>query len=780
MPTIRSSGVFVQEYDFSQRAQQLGLARVLCVGGATKGPLNEPTLITSEAQLIRKFGPPVNNDYGLHAALRFLSKGNNLLYLRVADDDATVGAAAADVPVPGLAGGTAATAASGTITVVAQPADGEVVTIEDGTDPAVAPTATITFDGGNNPSDTETITIDDGIVGAAIVFEFDNNAAITGDVSVAIGGSAAATLAALKTAIEGTALAVTVTDTTGGGDPQLTLTHTTAGTTYNGEAVTEAGANITTTNFANGTASNSEVTFEFDDDGAVTAGNTSVLIGASTSATASSLAAAIAASSLAVTVTTNLQGASPILTLNNNATGTAGNQSIVTDANPDVTVTGMSGGAAAVAPTAKANVCTFRAKTPGSHGNSIQVTVQNTTQTGGTGKDILVYAVKDATVSQAVQLVERYVDVSLAAADTTKYIETIIEEGIDTGYPASNYIEVDVAHDGATMTNGTYTLGAGGGEVGRDGITGLADADYVGTVSGTTSTGLQAAANPEKHEFNFVMVPGVSTKTVIGAMIDLCEARGDAVALIDPPLGLSKAGVLDWHNGLDETTPEAPIAPIASSYAAVNWPWVYDHDAYLKTQLWLPPSGFVAGVMSYSYGAAAPHYAAAGHKRGRINGIKLEYSATQDDRAELSGQGNRVNPIIEYAVGDAPGFFMYGNRTCLRTESMLADLNIRNGLIYAEVLCAHATRVLVFDPNDPATWMEFATICNRILNAIKSDRGFKDLKVICDESTNPPDQVRDRRMEAKLLVSPVRAAETIVLNFGVFESGAEFDESLIP
>jgi hypothetical protein len=118
-------------------------------------------------------------------------------------------------------------------------------------------TGTITFDGGANPSDTEQIAIDDGVT--SLVFEFDNNAAITGDVTVTIGGSAAATLAALKTAIEGTALDVTVEDTTGSGDPQLTLTVNTPSDASN-NTITTTGANITVTGLAGGSDIN-DITF---------------------------------------------------------------------------------------------------------------------------------------------------------------------------------------------------------------------------------------------------------------------------------------------------------------------------------------------------------------------------------------------------------------------------------------------------------------------------------------------------------------------------------------
>jgi hypothetical protein len=121
---------------------------------------------------------------------------------------------------------------------------------------------TITFDGGNNPTDTEQIFIDDGIT--ALTFEFDVPDGITGDVAVTIGGSAAATLANLKAAIEGTALDVTVTDTTGSGDPQLTITVNSPGRDNSNNNITNTGVNITTTGLAGGSDPNETVTIRVD------------------------------------------------------------------------------------------------------------------------------------------------------------------------------------------------------------------------------------------------------------------------------------------------------------------------------------------------------------------------------------------------------------------------------------------------------------------------------------------------------------------------------------
>lgn len=88
MPFV-SPGVYVRELDYSDYVPALSSTILGMLGGATKGPVNSPTIITNENDLIRTFGKPVTNDYGLLSAIRFLRQGRQLLYERVANGAAT-------------------------------------------------------------------------------------------------------------------------------------------------------------------------------------------------------------------------------------------------------------------------------------------------------------------------------------------------------------------------------------------------------------------------------------------------------------------------------------------------------------------------------------------------------------------------------------------------------------------------------------------------------------------------------------------------------------------
>ncbi|KKK86507.1 hypothetical protein LCGC14_2762550, partial [marine sediment metagenome] len=270
---------------------------------------------------------------------------------------------------------------------------------------------------------------------------------------------------------------------------------------------------------------------------------------------------------------------------------------------PDIGTTGMSGGVDQI-PGATEDLMDVVAATPGTWANGVKVLISETNALGAPAAafDVAVDAVVDQ--SGAREVVERFVNVVLDST-SDRYIEKVIEEGIRGEVEKSEYITVDVNADG-DPTNGTYELGALGADEGRDGITGIQTTDYIGSVSGVSATGLKAVENAEKVEFNVLAVPGVVHKDVIDALHATAEKRADCIALPDPPFGLTKAEVIEWHNGVLFTLPNAPTAVLDTSYAALTWSWSRVYDTYNKQNIWLPPSGFVAARFAYTDRVAAP------------------------------------------------------------------------------------------------------------------------------------------------------------------------------
>ena len=84
MPIQLSPGVQVIEKDFTQIVPSVSTTRGAVVGNFKWGPVLQPTLVTSESELINTFRTPDDNNFeSFYSATNFLAYSNNLLVTRV-------------------------------------------------------------------------------------------------------------------------------------------------------------------------------------------------------------------------------------------------------------------------------------------------------------------------------------------------------------------------------------------------------------------------------------------------------------------------------------------------------------------------------------------------------------------------------------------------------------------------------------------------------------------------------------------------------------------------
>lgn len=883
-----SPGIFTNDLIFTDYQVATVGTRPVIVGGASRGELSIPTEVVSIPDLIAKFGRPLADDYGLLAAVEFLSRGDQLVYLRVADSSV----ATASATVQGAIGAAAGIAAQGSILFAGgQPDNGDTITIPD---QAVHATGSVELTA--QPNDGSSVVLNDG-VNPAVTFEFDSNSSVVQSATlrqVVIGASKEATAANLFTAINGApTLAITATSLVGA---KVNLRNDAAGTAGN-VAITETdpGLAITPTGMSGGAANsnvkvyefdaavaatgtidftgqpvdgdtlqlndgvNPAVTFEFDSDASVVESATlrQVVIGGSTAATVTNLINAInSAPTLGITAA---PGVGDQVLVTNDVPGAAGNQAIV-DATTNVTVTGLAGGANAgtvgggnIAVTiggtaaitaqnladaiqgqfllgntqisafrdtasatplvrvsstpaagADANLTItgtgspatlsgftggtnanpgtpgdsvrFFARDPGAYGNTVRVEVvypSSVFDAPADHYDIVVSGEVDD--EGVVQVLARYNNLGNEAGDGVRFVENALVDGIEGEFNPSDLLRADALAAHAPYA-GTYQLGAAGTNVsafvvGDNGTGALTAADYIGTTSGALSTGLKALRDSEQVRFNIVLVPGVSHRDVIAEVFSLVDFRKDAFALIDPPFGLLRDEVIDWHNGSNIAVPNAPVAPLQQSYAALAWPWYKQFSAYLETSLYFPPSVAVLQTFTAVDKAVGPFRASAGFVFGKFPGEELEFNPRQEDRDALLGGSNRINPLADF---QSVGLIFYGNRTLLRVAGPLDSIHVVRMLIFVKRLVVDAIQTLQFAPNDPQTWRDFVQRVEPILRSVQAARGLEAFSIKCDAETNPPELRAQKTMRGIIFLQHVDAAEIIELDFALTSTGGSF------
>ena len=737
-----SPGVYTREFDFSDYTAQASLTNPCFVGAATKGPVGLPTRITSEGQFVSTFGRPVATvgvplaENGPYAVIQYLKTGGTALYLRVANAACTAAAAS----LPGYTGGSNGTAPSGTV--------------------ALGTTA-----GGTQPTNHDTVSL----LFASTTYNFEflssgSSVSGVGSVGTLTGGT-------LYTS--GTYTNVALTVVSGSAGTGATANITVAGGAVTSVTIVAPGANYSTTSVLSCLAAGIGGTgtgFQFT---VASVANTGVLIGGNAASTLANLSAVLAQNVANVTVANTTAALAPTLTVTSTLVGSI---TFTLSRTGTAAVVANTAGSAASLGTATATGLTVNAAynytgvaytNPGSWANGMQIAVTSPSASINALPNTVDIAVFVPDTAGNLQLVEQYNRLSLDSTQQN-YIVTALTTGVPGVYSASSYINVTITTAPTSLLSGTYTLSGG-----ADAISSLTDADYIGTVSGQTSTGLQALTNQEQVIFNVLSIPGKGTAgqtvAVINAALALAAARGDFLFLVDPPFGLSVAGVVNWHNGTSGLS-NAPTLPIDSNYAALYWPWKQVTDAYSGTSIWLPPSTAVLPAMALSDKAAGPWFPVAGVTRGKVQANKIEYSPTQNDRDLLIGQNttNRVNPLVNFAQS---GLTIWGNKTLQRKTTALGSIHIRRMMLYVEAVIAAAARSIVFNPNDQVTWVELSALCNSTLKAVKAQRGMTDFHVICDSTTNTPDLVAQNTCRVRVLIKPTPAAEIILLDYNVVAQG---------
>jgi len=283
------------------------------------------------------------------------------------------------------------------------------------------------------------------------------------------------------------------------------------------------------------------------------------------------------------------------------------------------------------------------------------------------------------------------------------------------------------------------------------------------------SSGIFAFQNPEVFDVNLLVIPGNSSGAVIGQGLQLCEGRGDMLYIVDPPFGLRPQQAVDWHNGMLLSDLSAAIN---SSYGALYWPWIKIFNQFDGSEIFVPPSGFVAGVFSRTAREREQWFAPAGLQRGHlITALDVEYSATQGERDLLYGSGNAVNPIVKFPQD---GITVFGQRTLQRRATALDRVNVRMLLIFLKKNLVRLLRFFLFEPIDRLLFAEVRSAITPFLEDVMARRGLQAFKVICDETNNTPERIDRNELHVAVLIKPTRAAEFIVLNLVILRSDASF------
>ena len=299
----------------------------------------------------------------------------------------------------------------------------------------------------------------------------------------------------------------------------------------------------------------------------------------------------------------------------------------------------------------------------------------------------------------------------------------------------------------------------------------------------TYSRAIDTIADPEALVTDIVSIPGLTNESLTTKLIETCEARADALAIIDLPnvyIPESEAyysSKTSRYAGTATTAAQTLQARgLNSSYGATYYPWVQIRDSISDQILFVPPSVVALGAMSYGQRTQELWFAPAGFTRGGLSegrggvpviGVSDRLSSTDRDTLYEAN----INPIAQFP---AEGIVIFGQKTLQVTRSALDRINVRRLMIYLKREISRIAATLLFDQNVEVTWSRFLGQVNPFLSSVKSRLGLTDFRVILDSTTTTPDLVDRNILYAKVFLKPARAIEFIAIDFTITDSGASF------
>jgi phage tail sheath protein FI len=313
----------------------------------------------------------------------------------------------------------------------------------------------------------------------------------------------------------------------------------------------------------------------------------------------------------------------------------------------------------------------------------------------------------------------------------------------------------------------------------------------------------------EIDEIAMVAAPGYTDAASYEAILGHCERLRDRVAILDVPEDISDFSALQnvatasarrasraaasEGDASASGTPAPPGVPGVrprqsdSGFGTVYFPWIQVAD-YLAPrttgtngnqqqgppQVYVPPSGHIAGVWARTDTRRGVHKAPANEVIVEATGLR--YYLTRQEQDQLNPIG--VNCIRYFG---REGIRVWGARTLAAGSSEWRYLNVRRLCNMIEESIEESTRWTVFEPNDLTLWRNIRRDVGAYLTRVWRDGALFGAKpeeaffVKCDAETNPPEVIDAGMVIVLIGIAPVKPAEFVVFRISQSERGAEIE-----
>ncbi|WP_053164568.1 phage tail sheath family protein [Streptomyces noursei] len=283
----------------------------------------------------------------------------------------------------------------------------------------------------------------------------------------------------------------------------------------------------------------------------------------------------------------------------------------------------------------------------------------------------------------------------------------------------------------------------------RTGLAGLETVPEVTMIAVPSLWDMTADISSEKE------VPAPEHAAGISRMAEVvkhCTEQRNRLAILDPPPGQTPSQVGSFADTLDSRDSDA------AAFTTLYYPWITvpGIDAVERT---VPPCGHVAGVWARTDAERGVFKAPA--NQSLRSALKIETLLTDDEHGELNAKG--VNCLRLFPDR---GLLVWGARTRSTTRDW-RYLNVRRLVSYLSDSIRQSSTWAVFEPNDERLRATLRHSVSSFLNdqwrqgALTGRTPDEAFYVICDDTNNNPETVKNGNVICDIGVAPVRPAEFV-------------------
>jgi len=299
---------------------------------------------------------------------------------------------------------------------------------------------------------------------------------------------------------------------------------------------------------------------------------------------------------------------------------------------------------------------------------------------------------------------------------------------------------------GLNESEGKFQIALSSGSDGS--IANLAASDFMGVDRGPgRRTGIQSFI--DNDVVSIMAIPGVTDPNVQLALVAHCENLGSRFAILDIPREKTKVQDVLTHRNIFD-----------SQYAAMYNPWLSVFDPLDKRNIFIPPSGSIAGIYARSDQSRGVHKAPANEVVRGCVGLDVQYNKGEQDILNPLG----VN-LIRFFAGQ--GIRVWGART-LSSNGLWKYVNVRRLFIFLEESIKNGTNWVVFEPNDEQLWARVHRTIDAFLTRVWRDGALmggspgEAFYINIGRGTMTQDDIDNGRLICVIGVSPVKPAEFVI------------------